>query len=568
MKRKPHNKSVEKSTRKLEIIHSDIIGPLNESINGYKFILTFIDEAARKGWLFNMKSKTEAIDLILDILKCLNNLFDNYKIKYFKSDQGREYQNKKLIKFCSENVITKIYSPPYNPENNGLVERFNQIVISCAKTLLYWSKLSQNFCDYAVIYANYLYNHAPHSGINNKIPNEIFFNKKININHIRTFGRITNYFIENNNNINKMDPKSKKGIFLGYKETSNSYIVMDFENYKIHQVSTIVCFEDSPANISLSNIYIKHNIHNNFFEYYFTKSNIAQNAKLLNENNDSTSTDLNCINKNIKHMEHNNNNFYINGFYNNKLIHNKLDYCNLLKYNYNTSNNSRDILKSNLNHYSNEDQKFFIYNNNDNNNIDNLKLKMFINNNDTRELPIKHLINHETTNNHKRIKIHNFNPNKSYIASININIPNTYYDALNSRDHIHWEKAIIEELNNFYFNNIMKYVPTVPKGKSIITTKWIFSVKKDSNNKIYKYKARLVAKGFRQKYGIDFELTYSPTLNIDGLKFIIALAAKFQWNIFQLDIKSVYLNVPLDKEIYTTIPPGLEIPTTTIVSGD
>jgi len=45
MKRKPHNKSVEKSTRKLEIIHSDIIGPLNESINGYRFIITFIDEA-------------------------------------------------------------------------------------------------------------------------------------------------------------------------------------------------------------------------------------------------------------------------------------------------------------------------------------------------------------------------------------------------------------------------------------------------------------------------------------------------------------------------------------------
>jgi len=95
------------------------------------------------------------------------------------------------------------------------------------------------------------------------------------------------------------------------------------------------------------------NIHNNSFEYYFTKSNITQNAKLLNENNDSTSTDLNCINKNLKHMEHKNNNFYINGFYNSKLIHNKLDNCNLLKYNYNTSNNSRDILKSNLNHYSN-----------------------------------------------------------------------------------------------------------------------------------------------------------------------------------------------------------------------
>ena len=49
--------------------------------------------------------------------------------------------------------------------------------------------------------------------INNKIPNEIFFNKKVNINHIKAFDCIANYFIENNNNINKMDPKSKKGIF-------------------------------------------------------------------------------------------------------------------------------------------------------------------------------------------------------------------------------------------------------------------------------------------------------------------------------------------------------------------
>ena len=102
----------------------------------------------------------------------------------------------------------------------------------------------------------------------------------------------------------------------------------------------------------------------------------------------------------------------------------------------------------------------------------------------------------------------------------------------------------------------MEYIPTVPKGKTIITNKWIFSVKKDSNNKIYKFNLRLVARGFCQKYGIDFELTYSPTLNIDGLKFKIALAAKFQWNIFQLDIKSAYLNAPLDEEIFTTIPPG------------
>ena len=65
-----------------------------------------------------------------------------------------------------------------------------------------------------------------------------------------------------------------------------------------------------------------------------------------------------------------------------------------------------------------------------------------------------------------------------------------------------------------------------------------------------------MARGFKQRKGIDFDLTYSPTLNIDGLKLIIALASKFKWNMIQLDIKAAYLNAHFEKDIYTTIPPG------------
>jgi len=102
----------------------------------------------------------------------------------------------------------------------------------------------------------------------------------------------------------------------------------------------------------------------------------------------------------------------------------------------------------------------------------------------------------------------------------------------------------------------MTFVKKVPKNKNIISTKWVFSLKRDSEGKISRFKARLFARGFRQKRGIDFQLTYSPTLNIDGLKFIIAIAAKLKWSIFQLDIKAAYLNTPLDKEIYINIPFG------------
>lgn len=78
----------------------------------------------------------------------------------------------------------------------------------------------------------------------------------------------------------------------------------------------------------------------------------------------------------------------------------------------------------------------------------------------------------------------------------------------------------------------MTFVSKVPPCKNIIPTKWAFTTKIDSNNFIYKYKARLVARGFRQKWGIDYDLIYSPTLNIDSLKFIFALSAAFHWDIF------------------------------------
>jgi len=109
------------------------------------------------------------------------------------SDNTIEYRNKKLTRFCKDKGINKIYSHPYNPENNDLVERFNQTIMSCTKTLLYWSKLFENNWNFTIQYANYLYNKTPHLISEKSIPYEIFFNEKVKIDHIRAFGCIAYY---------------------------------------------------------------------------------------------------------------------------------------------------------------------------------------------------------------------------------------------------------------------------------------------------------------------------------------------------------------------------------------
>jgi len=134
--------------------------------------------------------------------------------------------------------------------------------------------------------------------------------------------------------------------------------------------------------------------------------------------------------------------------------------------------------------------------------------------------------------------------------------PLTFNDATKGKDKEQWLDVINNELENLYTNNIMTFVTTIPPGKKSVSTKWVFNIKKDGNNNITKYMVRLVARGFNQVRGFDYELTFSPTLNIDSLKLILALAAKNKWNTHQLDIKSTYINASLNKEIIITILPG------------
>jgi len=159
--------------------------------------------------------------------------------------------NLKIIeKYCLNNGITKLYSPPYNPENNGKAERFNQTLINCARTLLSWSKLDQKFWDYAINYANYLYNINPHRSIGNAIPNEVFFNKKVDLKYIKTFGCIA-YYKNFSQNKGKFESNSKKGIFLDLNFRTHCYIAMDYEDLKLHLVREVVFDEDQPANFTL-----------------------------------------------------------------------------------------------------------------------------------------------------------------------------------------------------------------------------------------------------------------------------------------------------------------------------
>eukprot|EP00253_Pinus_taeda_P006520 PITA_06520 len=95
-------------------------------------------------------------------------------------------------------------------------------------------------------------------------------------------------------------------------------------------------------------------------------------------------------------------------------------------------------------------------------------------------------------------------------------------------------------------NNTWELVPR-PKDKNVIGTKWIFKNKLNENGEVIRNKAKLVCKGHAQQEGIDFEETFAPVARLDAIRMFLALSSFQKFKVFQMDVKSAFLNGDLEE---------------------
>ncbi|KAL0310316.1 UNVERIFIED_CONTAM: Retrovirus-related Pol polyprotein from transposon RE2 [Sesamum calycinum] len=118
-----------------------------------------------------------------------------------------------------------------------------------------------------------------------------------------------------------------------------------------------------------------------------------------------------------------------------------------------------------------------------------------------------------------------------------------------------WVQAMEEEIDMIEKNNTWELTDK-PKDKEVIGVKWIYKTKLNADGSIQKHKARLVAKGYSQLPGIDYTETFAPVARLDTIRALIAIAANKKWKIYQMDVKSAFLNGYIDEEIYVEQPQG------------
>jgi hypothetical protein len=117
---------------------------------------------------------------------------------------------------------------------------------------------------------------------------------------------------------------------------------------------------------------------------------------------------------------------------------------------------------------------------------------------------------------------------------------------------------MVEEYQSIMKNDVWDIVPR-PKGKSVVTSKWISKIKHVANGSIKKYKARFVARGFSQKEGVDYEETFSIVARYTSIREVISLASVMGWKIHQMDVKTAFLNGVIKEEVYIEQPQGFEV---------
>jgi len=120
-----------------------------------------------------------------------------------------------------------------------------------------------------------------------------------------------------------------------------------------------------------------------------------------------------------------------------------------------------------------------------------------------------------------------------------------------------WIMAMQEELNQFKRNDVWELVP-LPSEHTIFGLKWIYRNKLDEDGKVTRNKARLVALGYCQQEGIDYDETFAPVARLESIRILLAYACALNFKLYQMDVKSAFLNGFIKEDVYVSQPPGFE----------
>ncbi|KAK1626816.1 hypothetical protein QYE76_001131, partial [Lolium multiflorum] len=462
MTKTPFSGIMERATDLLEIIHTDVCGPMSvASRGGYRYVLTFTDDLSRYGYIYFMKHKSETFQKFKEFQSEVENQ-RNKKIKFLRSDRGGEYLSYEFGMHLKKCGILSQLTPPGTPQRNGVSERRNRTLLDMVRSMMSLTDLPLSFWGYALETAAFTLNRAPSKSVATT-PYELWFNKKPKLSFLKVWG--CEAYVKKLQP-DKLEPKAEKCVFIGYPKETIGYT---------------------------------------FYHRSEGKVFVAKNGTFLEKE---------FLTKEVT---------------------------------------GRKVELDEVTEPSLVDQSSAV----------------------PEDVPVPPATEEANDNDHETSSEVATEPRRStrerttpdwYDPCLNLMIvdnndedPATYEEAMMSPDSNKWQEAMKSEMGSMYDNKVWTLVD-LPDSRKAVENKWIFKRKTDADGNVTVYKARLVAKGFRQIQGVDYDETFSPVAKLKSVRILLAIAAFFDYEIWQMDVKTAFLNGDIEEELYMVQPKGFVDP--------
>ncbi|KAD2393974.1 hypothetical protein E3N88_40951 [Mikania micrantha] len=465
------------------------------------------------------------------------------------SDQGTEFKNQILNSFCKSKGITRKFSAPRTPQQNGVAERRNMTLIEAARTMLSDAKLPITFWAEAVNTACYVQNRVVMVKTYGMNPYEIWHKRKPFIGFLKPFGCQCT-ILNTKDHLAKFAEKSAEGYFVGYSSHAKAYRVYIKASIVIEE-SANVQFNEHTLNKpgtgpdwlfdldSFTSVF-------NLVKEYVPVSQSATTDTSKGPREDDFRVELPIASRQILAESTSAQNEEVGS----PSVEANPQETTIPKENQPTTvqlQNPKDMP---------EIQLEVVLPNLESLNMDEAsQLDVIPRTRIHNTHPVENIIGNVIEGLRTRSSMHEANVClfSCFLSQIE---PKKVIEALKDNS---WVEAMQEELLQFQRQGVWKTC-RLSKGKYAIGTKWVFRNKKDDKGVVIKNKARLVVQGYTQEEGIDYDEVFAPVARIEAIRIFLAFAAAKDFKVFQMDVKSAFLYGKIDEEVYVCQPPGFEDP--------
>ena len=505
--------------RLLEVIESDVFGPMPETtIGGKRYGVTFTDRHSKYTVLYLIAHKSDVLECFKEYEKLVSNT-TGASIKILRCDNGGEYTSHHFNQFCKDKGIQRQFTTPYTPEQNGTAERLNRTLNELMLSLMLDANAPPVFWGEAICTAVFIKNRTPTASLKDKTPYEVFHGHvpKVNVFGCKAFAHIPAHQRD------KLKPKAVECTFIGYDPQRKAFRLWNPLS-KAVIISRDVRFIEEETGRFITDIN--------------GKSTEADPVQVRNTSGPITYPEINGKYKFAEKDTFRGDNTRINTPVPTPQITIIPEIGEMIQ---------KEVINIESDHE-------YISENDEQAEPDIFHTPVVQEPARERsETPVS-----PTPSRSKRV----IRPPKRFLllATESLKVidedPTSIADAMKQSDANGWLSAMESEMESLASLDVFQ-LSELPRGRKPTGCKWVFKLKETSDpNEPYIYKARLVAKGYSQIYGIDYDQTFSPVVRYETIRVLLAIAAAEDWEIHQMDVKTAFLNGTLEEELYMEQAPG------------